>query len=249
MRAADGGILAERDPERPLPTASVGKVLLLVTAAAEIEAGQLQPDEMLRRTTTAAVADSGLWQHLRVDSLCVEDLGVLIGGVSDNLATNVLLERIGLERVRATAECLGLRSTALLDRVRDRRTAQDPPHLSVGTAGELSLLMHQLAGGVLLSDAVCATVDRWLAPGVDLSMVGRDLGLDPLAHVEPDQGLLLRSKTGTDSDVRADVGYLGGPGGRVSYAVLTGWTGTDRRQAALAAMGEIGRALRVTVAG
>lgn len=102
-----------------------------------------------------------------------------------------------------------------------------------------------LAAGRVVSLAVCATVDRWLSAGADLSMVAGAFGLDPLAHVEADRGVRLRHKTGTDDGVRGDVGWVVGPSGGVAYAVLANWDAGDGdlRDGVLGSMGRIGRAL------
>ena len=63
----------------------------------------------------------------------------------------------------------------------------------------------------------------WLRLNTDLSMTAGALGLDPLAHAEPDAGLRLWNKTGTDAGVRVDTGVMTGPGGWAAYAVLVGW--------------------------
>jgi beta-lactamase class A len=238
--AATGEVLAEAAPDRVLPAASIGKVLLLVAVAGGVDLA-----EPLTRTPEDAVADSGLWQHLAVDTLPAGDLAALVGAVSDNLATNVLLRRVGLDAVRRAAGELGLRATALHDRVRDERTAEHPPALSTATAGELSAVFAALAGsgGAAAGREVAERVLGWLALGADLSMVAAGLGLDPLAHAEPDRGIRLRHKTGTDRGVRADAGLLEGPAARLAYAVLARFDDA-RRDAVLAVMRELGAAMQ-----
>jgi beta-lactamase class A len=228
---------AAHQPERCLRTASVGKLLLLIETARRISDGRLDPSGRLNRDSTVAVADSGLWQHLSVTALPVADLAVLVAAVSDNLATNVLLGHIGLRPLTGLAAELGLRETALLDFVRDDRRPGDPTTLSQGTAGELAGLMSGLARGTVVSPAVSARVDSWLATGVDLSMVASGFDLDPLAHA----GSPLRNKTGTDDGIRADVGHLG----PLPYAVLANWNPAeaDRTAGVLAGMRTIGRAM------
>ena len=222
--ADTGAVLLAEDPDLVLRTASVGKVLLLVTAAAQIAAGRLDPDEQCRRSETPAVADSGVWQYLSVPSLSVHDLCQLIGMASDNLATNVLLQRVGLDTVAATGNRLGLVDTGLHDSVRDLRGPEHPSTLSTGTAHELSTLMAGLEEPVL----------GWLAKGLDLSQVASSWGLDPLSHHEIDLDLRVVNKTGTDVGVRADVGVLTGSGRRVAYAVIANWDGSaDGRRSVL----------------
>ena len=128
----DGEVLLEHEPDRVLSIASVGKLLLLLAAARAIDEGDLDPAEPLRRTPADEVADSGLWQDLGVDVLPAADVAALIGAHSDNLATNVLLRRLGLDTVPR------LEHTALHDYVRDARGPDHPPRLASGTARELA---------------------------------------------------------------------------------------------------------------
>jgi len=245
-------VLFEHSPHLVLRTASIGKTLLLVEVARRVALGELDLAEPLTRTHADAVADSGLWQHLASDTLPLADVAALIGAVSDNLATNVLLGRVDLAAAARVAGELGMSHTRLLDRVRDVRTPDDPPALSVGSAAELTRLFEDLSRGRVFSSEVSAQVLDWLAPNTDLSMVAAAFGLDPLAHVEPDRGIVLRNKTGTNATVRADVGVACGPLGRVAYAVIANadMAALDGpRDAVLASMRSIGELVRASVTG
>jgi len=237
VRRAGGDVIAEHDPERLLRTASVGKVYLLMRVAELIGTGELDPGELLDRDRGPAVADSGLWQHLDAQRLPVADAARLVGAVSDNWATNVLLDRVGLEGLPS-----GARGSALHDFVRDERGPEDPPTLSEGCAADWVDVFLGLPDGGRVLD--------WISLGVDLSMVGSAFGLDPLAHQEPDRGVRLWSKTGTSEGVRADVGRvdIGGQGEvqATAYAAICNWPpdGEDLRDEVLAAMRGIGGAIR-----
>lgn len=202
-----------------LPTASIGKVLLLVEVSARLTERDVSGYGILDKTPLDAVGDSGVWQHLQAPSLPVADLATLIGATSDNLATNVLLREIGLPAVRARTESLGLQRTALLDLVRDHRGPDDAPQLSVGSAAELTSLFARLARGEIVDHLTSSRVLGWLSLNPDLSMVASAFGLDPLAHRGVDHGMLLVNKTGTDAGVRSEVGILRGPRTAVVYAV------------------------------
>jgi len=201
---ASGKVLFSVDDHLSVPTASIGKVLLLIEVAARISARDgsgaapgssgssssgsdgsanggtrsVRPGpgaealSILNRTAQDSVGDSGLWQHLQVPALPVSDLAALIGATSDNLATNVLLRRIGLDAVRSRAESLGLRRTLLLDIVRDVRGPDDAPQLSVGSARELATLFRSLERGEVVDETTSRLVTGWLSLGSDLSMVG-----------------------------------------------------------------------------
>jgi beta-lactamase class A len=244
------GAEADHDADRQLSTASIGKILLLIEAARQIEGKTLDPRELLRKSPELAVADSGLWQHLSVDALPVADLAVLIAGVSDNYATNVLLDRIGLNRLADLATTLKLQHTSLNDRVRNERAAHHPPTLSNGSARELAALVRQIAHRKLISPAVSDQLDRWLATNVDLSMVASGFNLDPLAHVGQDRGCLLRNKTGTANGIRADIGYLTRDTTTLAYAVLANWNAKahDSTDDVMTAMNSIGSALALGLA-
>ncbi len=231
-RAVDlrtGRVLLSVDDTVVLPTASMGKVLLLLEVSARLSEGSESRYEILDKLPEDEVADSGLWQHLSAPSFPLADLAVLVASTSDNLATNALLRRIGLDSVRMRADSIGIAKTALLDRVRDRRGPDDAPQLSVGSADELAWLFAGLARGEVVDASTSYRVADWLALGTDLSMVASAFGLDPLAHTRSDHSIALFNKTGTDAGVRAEAGVLRGPRAGVAYSVIIGFE--DRRLA------------------
>src|SRR6202012_4151997 len=193
-----GREVAGRNADRSMKTASIGKLLLLIEVARQCAEGGLTGTTLLEQDPELRVTDSGIWQHLHVEKLAVRDLCVLIASVSDNLATNVLLKHVGLQRVHDLAESLGLERTALLDYVPAHRGADDPETLSTRSPSELSLVMAQLSRNELVSPAVSEQVNPWLATNVDLSMVASVFGLDPLAHPPSDRNFIVRNKTGAD---------------------------------------------------
>ena len=214
-----GQTLVSIDDRIVLPTASIGKVLLLIEVSARLTGRDFSGYGILDKTPRDLVGDSGVWQHMQAPALPVADLATLVGATSDNLATNLLLGRIGLDAVRARTESLGLTRTALLDVVRDTRGPDDAPQLSVGSTAELSWLFGALARGEVVDSITSQRVMSWLSLNCDLSMVASAFGLDPLSHRLPDHQTLLVNKTGTDTGVRAEAGALRGQRAAVSYAV------------------------------
>jgi beta-lactamase class A len=249
IRDAAGHELASCNADSTMQIASVGKLLLLIEVARQCGEGDLAVDEMLGRDPALMVADSGLWQHLHVDALPIHDLCVLIAGVSDNAATNVVLQRVGLQRLRELSASLGLVNTAVLDYVRDHRGPADPPTFSTGSASELSRLMSQMSRKELVSHDVSEQMNAWLAAGVDLSMAASAFGLDPLSHATSGRTFVIRNKTGTDTRIRADVGTVGRNSFRLSYAVIANWDTSEPGMvdAALSGMNAIGKILRETI--
>lgn len=228
---AGGHVIDATEPDQTHPTASIGKVYLLCEVAERIVDGRLDPHARVARDPRLAVADSGLWRHLSQDSLPLCDVCVLVAAVSDNWATNVLLDMVGLESVGARAQALGCHYSGLHDRVRDLRTDDDPPTLSSGTARELAEVARRIhlaaSGGEAEGVSVDAArlVEGWLLTGVDLSMVAAPFRLDPLAHGEGD--LRLWNKTGSDDGIRADMGVVWTDADAVAYAAIATWVSGD----------------------
>jgi len=208
------------DDHVTMPVAGLGVVPLLVEVAAAFESGALDPLEIVERTSVDAVESSGLWRHLRAPALPLQDLAVFAATAGDPIAVNILLEKVGHDRVRERIEGLGLRRTALLDRFRDRRGPDDAPQVAVGSARELAGLFSALVNSQVVDAAVSAQVAEWLSLNQDLSLVAASTGLDPFAHDHDAHGLLFINKTGRDRGVRAEAGVLAGPRAGVGYALI-----------------------------
>jgi beta-lactamase class A len=246
--AASRTSLVEVNSHALLRTASVAKVYLLIEIAARLVAGDMDPLLPVDRRSTATVADSGLWQHFASDVLPVVDAARLVGSVSDNLATNALIDLVGLDVVQARASKHAADGSTLHDVVRDVRGPEDPPTLSEGSAADWASLFVGLKHGAVESPRVSDLVLAWLASGADLSMVASAFGLDPLSHAgAPDRRIAVWNKTGTDIGVRADVGAIDHEGRTVAYAVICNWSplaDPHPRDAVLSVMRRIGEALR-----
>ncbi len=234
------------NPLLTLKTASLAKIFLLIETAQRIETGQLDPDLLVHRDSVARVEDSGLWRHLRVKNLPLEDVAVLVAAVSDNWATNALLSIVGLDAVRQRSLSLGYAESRLLDFVRDVRTPDHPPTLSLGNAGEWVDLLSRLHAGTLVSPAVDAKVARWLATSFDHSMVAAPMRFDPLLHGMDQGEFVMLNKTGSDTGVRADAGIVTATR-TCAYCAIANWSELDTcLDAVLDVMAAIGQVVRMT---
>lgn len=245
-------VVATHHSDTVCRTASIGKVFLLIDVARRIVDGRLDPHRLIEIPEEHVVEDSGLLYRMVEQRITAYDAALLVGAVSDNLATNALIHLCGLDSVHAVAAELGYKDTALLDYIRNERGPGLPWTPSYGTAAELSDLMIRLNRDEILNKSVSGLVSRWLAADTDTSMVAAGFLLDPLAHDEPEyQGMELRHKTGSTSFARADIGILNGPARSVAYAVAANWSDEsgDLRAPVLAAMHRIGDSIRALVTG
>ena len=215
-----GRVLVSIDDRIVLPTASIGKILLLIEVSARLTERDFSGYGILDKTPRDAVGLSGIWQHLQAPALPVADLATIVGATSDNLATNVLLRQVGLDAVRARTESLGLSRTALLDLVRDTRGPDDAPQLSVGSTAELAWLFGALARSGDRRPAhqpACDGLAVAQRRPVDGGERVRGSTRSPTGGV--DHSTLLVNKTGTDAGVRSEAGALRGSRSSVAYAV------------------------------
>lgn len=238
-----------------LRTASIGKVLVLAEAARRLEDGSLEAHRRVRRADTLAIGDSGVWDHLDQEDLSVLDVCRLIGLASDNLATNALIDVVGLDAVHALTEQFELAPLAQHDYVRDPRDPSQPGVAEVLSEASAAALIRYF--GLLHTGVVDDRVRQWLALDTDTSMVAGALGMDPLAHTDPDRGFTLAHKTGTEHGIRCDTGLIGYGGRTVAYAVLANWDADaepgdgrpDTRDEVLARMNDIGGLIRARLLG
>lgn len=109
-----GGREADRQGWRMLPSASVRKTAILMAALAAAREGTISLDAPA--TITAEVQDrenfSGCFQHLTPGlRLTVRDLVIMMIIVSDNSATAMIAEMVGLDRVNALCGSIGMTGT------------------------------------------------------------------------------------------------------------------------------------------
>ncbi len=126
------------------PTASAIKVLILVALHRAAEDGDLDLAERVEISAASHLLGSGVLAHLG-PGLCptLGDLGVLMMMLSDNTATNVLIERLGVDRINESADPEHMRLVGAIDFA---RVAEDPRAFGTSTPNGLAEL-YQLCLG------------------------------------------------------------------------------------------------------
>src|SRR5215216_6709912 len=118
MNLTTGEELARND-QRSMPTASVFKLPLLVEVFRQAEAGALVLDERVALRAEDVVMGSGILRDFGPGlQPTMHDLAMMMVIVSDNSATNLLLDRVGgPQQVNATMRDLGLASIVVHRRI------------------------------------------------------------------------------------------------------------------------------------
>jgi beta-lactamase class A len=172
------------------------------------------------------VADSAMLAGMTpgVTRLSNRDLATFMIGVSDNGATNVLIDRVGMERVNARLDALGLRETRLRRKMMDVAAARAGRENTV-TPRELASLLSKLQSGEVLDPAHTRGCLEALATPKE-SYLGLPAGT---RHA---------SKTGSLEGVRGEAGIVYATGRPFVIVVLAALAGDgDEPEGAIAQVG------------
>ena len=160
----DGGDRISRRGDEKFPTASLIKVGVLVTLFDLVEKGQMSLSDPLTVLSIDQTGGSGVLQYFHNGAtITVGDAAWLVSTISDNTATNLLLDKINIRRMWARMDSLGLPNTRIHSKVNLRNTsvAMDSSvkyGLGVTTPNEMAHLFELLANGRAVSRAADSTL-------------------------------------------------------------------------------------------
>ncbi len=195
----DSGARLERRGDETFPTASLIKVAVLVTVYDLVEQKLLSLDDPLTVLRIDKVPGSGQLQFLHDNTVVtVHDAAWLMTTISDNTATNLLLDRIIIRRVWEAMEKRGLPHTKVHSKsfLRSSSVAMDSSvkyGLGVTTPNEMARLFALLADGRAVSPAADSAMLDMLAHNEDFSKLQRFV-----------DELVVPHKTGDTDQVRTE---------------------------------------------
>ncbi len=193
------------------PAASTIKTAILVALYREVDAGRLDLHDLHPVDAASKTPGSGVLAWLRDDlPLTLADLVTLMIAVSDNTASNLLLDIVGMDRVRATIAELGLTATALNRRFLGRAPGPGEPDNTTSAADLVSLLA-AIVEGRAASPASCARMWETLR---------LQQHRDRLARRLPPE-IVFGGKSGSLPGLAHDSGLIEGPAGTLAVTVLT----------------------------
>ena len=185
--------------DETFPTASLIKVPILVTLYDLAEQKQLSLDDPLTVIKIDQVPGSGVLQFMHPGmSLSVHDAAALMIILSDNTATNLILDKIAIRRVWTKMEALGLPHTKVHSKVylRLASVAMDSSvkyGLGVSTPNEMAHLFELLAQGKSVNPAADSAMLQLLSNNADGDSMQRTI-----------DGLSVPHKTGATDSVRTE---------------------------------------------
>ncbi|MFT9599324.1 serine hydrolase [Mesobacillus sp.] len=144
------GLIIEFNGNEVYQSASLIKLPILIEALRQIEAGKLQKDRLVTIRESDKIGDTGVLQAMKVKQLPVEDLLSLMTIVSDNSATNLLIDLIGTKSINSTISRIGMKNSILQRKMLDFDAIQFGND-NFTSAADLALCLKEAVAGVSLN--------------------------------------------------------------------------------------------------
>jgi beta-lactamase class A len=249
--------------DEPVQTASVIKLAILYNAMVDVREGKASWDEKLTLKPGEAVGGSGMLHFFDTPlTVTLKDVLTMMVIVSDNTATNMAIDRFGVDAVNARIESLGLKNTHLYKKVMVPATGPLPADyakfgLGKTTPREMAEIIEQIGechlrrAGDGATGGVTTGLTGW-APMDDkdkavcevaLTMLKDQFYRETIPRYLPNGGdQTVASKTGSLNAVRNDVALVAGTTGPMVISIFTydnqdhGWTVDNSAEMLIAKM-------------
>jgi beta-lactamase class A len=197
-------------------TASTIKIAVMIEAYARVAEGKLKWTDKLVLTKEKKVGGSGILNELSDNlHLTLRDAVNLMMILSDNTATNLVLDVLTTDAVNARMESLGIKNIKIMRKVfagGESTAGQDPENkkygLGMATPREMVLVMEKLERGEVISPAASKEMIELMKREQGRNAIGRSLWEVPMA-----------SKYGALDRLRSSVAILYTKQGKIALAI------------------------------
>jgi D-alanyl-D-alanine carboxypeptidase (penicillin-binding protein 5/6) len=208
----------EYHADERMPTASLIKFPVMIAAYGAVDSGKLSLNDRIELRAEDKVPGSGiLTAHFSPGTtISRRDAIHLMMVFSDNTATNLVLDQLGLPATNELMESLGCNQTRINAKVYRRDTSIAPEQsqeygLGSTSAGDMVKLCELLYGRKLVSETASQQMLAHMFACADKQKVRRSLPADTrVAH-----------KTGSVNATRTDAGIMETPAGPIAFCILT----------------------------
>lgn len=206
VRFPDSGEEILYHADETFPSASVIKIAVLVAVYEGVRAGVTSLDDRLP-LPSSRVGGSGVLQFLDAGlNLTVRDLCWLMITVSDNVATNMLIALLGVERINGTIKGFGLEHTVV-----NRPISFDAPgYFAETTPGDMMRLLARIDDGTAVDKDACAEMLAMLRECEGRDGIPRYLPMREYGGGDENKppAIQIAHKTGSINGVRNDAGIV-----------------------------------------
>ena len=198
--------------------ASSIKITVLANLYLQAQQGKLKLTDLYTVTASDLVPDSDIMNGLTpgITRITLRDLATMMIAVSDNSATNVLIDRVGMANVNAMLDSLSLTHTRLRRKMMDLQAAKEGRE-NISTPREMMTLLDAIYHGKLLNKESTGDFFNMLSTNKS-SFIPRDLPA----------GLKIANKPGELEAVRNDSGVVFVEGRPYIICVMTAFLRNER---------------------
>ena len=212
----DTGETYALNPDERVRTASTIKIAVMIEAFARVNEGKAKWTDEVVLTKGKKVSGSGILTELSDGlKLTLRDAVNLMMILSDNTATNLVLDVLTTDAVNARMESLGFKQIKINRKVGsggESTAGKDPENkkfgLGVATPREMVLIMEKLERGEIINPTVSKEMLELMKREQGRNALGRSLWSVPMA-----------SKYGALDRLRSAVGILYMKNGKVAMAI------------------------------
>lgn len=212
----DTGAVYELGGDDRVPTASTIKIAIMVEAFARVNDGKAKWTDELILTKEKKVGGSGILGEFADGlHLTLRDAMTLMMIMSDNTATNLVIDVLTADAVNARMESLGLKETRLMRRVfgggvslEGRKEENKVFGLGRTSPREMVLLLEKLERGEVINQAASKEMLELMKREQGTNGIWREQWRVPKA-----------TKSGALDALRSNLGILYHPRGRIALAV------------------------------
>ncbi len=237
--------------DEPVRTASTIKLPIMIEVFSEASEGKLKLTEGITDTADEKVSGSGIMQDLSDgDVLPLRDVVTLMITLSDNTATNLILNRIGGNAVNTRMAGLGLTNTRVMRKILGDGNKLKPKPSGITDEGakpenkkwgigrsspkEMVQLLEKLYRGELVNKQASAEMIEILKKQRDHNGIARDI-----------KDAVVANKSGALDALRSDVGIVYTAHGPIAMAITVdgmpepNWTPDNPGELIISALSEL----------
>jgi len=205
-------------PDEVFAQASSIKITVLAELYRQAQQGKLKLTDLYTVQASDLVPDSDIMGGLTpgVTRVTLRDLATMMVAVSDNSATNVLIDRVGMDNVIAMLDSLNLPHTRLRRKMMDLEAAKHGRE-NISTPREMMTLLEDIYQGKILNKEMIADFFKVLSTNKS-SWIPRDLPPE----------VKIANKPGALEGVRNDSGIVFVAGRPYVICVMTTFLRNER---------------------
>ena len=207
-----GNVIAINADEK-FETACTIKVYILAALFDAIEKGQASLSDMLEYKKEHEIDGSGVMNSLEIGTvLSVKNIATLMIIVSDNIATNILIDYLGVDNINACIQALGCKDTILHNPIDFEKYDK----LGTSTPRDYASMFERMAQATLISPEASAQMLAICKQQHYNSMLTKSI---PAYYLDPDnfddgEIIYVASKSGSMNACRNDGGIISTPYGK-----------------------------------